>query len=227
MTFRAFADVWKERRGSQLVRPRDNEYRLELIQAFVLPGRDGQKFRDMPLDQIRTGDIEAFRDARKANGRSACTVNHDLKLLRKMFNWAIRQGYIERTPFKIGTEPAVTLDKEIPRERRFQNEDDEHKLLDNADPHLRAVIVALLDTACRLGEILSLQWKDVNLERRELTIQAVKAKTRTSRILPISSRLLSALEMRRIGPDGKELGPDAYVFGMRRASGLPRFVRLG
>ena len=50
----------------------------------------------------------------------------------------------------------------------------------------RAVIIALLDTACRLGEILWLQWKDVNLERRELTIQAVKAKTRTSRILPIS-----------------------------------------
>ncbi len=125
----------------------------------------------------------------------------------------IRRGYIERTPFKIGTEPAVTLDKEIPRDRRFQNEDDEQKILENADPHLRAVIIALLDTACRLGEILWLQWKDVNLERRELTIQAVKAKTRTSRILPISSRLLASLEMRRIGPDGRELGPDAYVFG--------------
>lgn len=213
LTFRAFAETWKERRGNQLVRPRDNEYRLELIQAFVPPGRNGQTFGDMPLDHIRTGDVEAFRDARKAKGRSACTVNHDLKLLRKMFNWAIRRGYIERTPFKIGTEPAIMLDKEIPRDRRFQNEDDEQKLLDNADPYLRAVIIALLDTACRLGEILSLQWKDVNLERRELTIQAVKAKTRTSRILPISSRLVSTLEMRRLGPDGKELGPETYVFG--------------
>ena len=170
LTFRAFAEIWKERRGSQLVRPRDNDYRIVTIQAFVLPGRGGQTFGDMPIEQIRTGDIEAFRDARKAKGLSACTVNHDLKLLRKMFNWAIRRGYIERTPFKIGTEPAISLDREIPRDRRFQHEDDEQKLLDNADPHLRAVIIALLDTACRLGEVMSLQWKDVNLDKRELTI---------------------------------------------------------
>jgi integrase len=200
-----------ERRGCQLVRPRDNEYRLAKIAAFVLSG--GQTFADKPLSQIRTDDIDAFRDARKAAGLSACTVNHDLKLLRKMFNWAIRKGYLERTPFKIGTEAAITLDKEIPRERRFQGDDDEQKVLDAADPHLRAVIIALLDTACRLGEILSLQWRDVNLERRELTVRAINAKTRTARILPISSRLLATLEMRKLDPAGRPFAPDAYVFG--------------
>ncbi|MEX2662710.1 MAG: site-specific integrase, partial [Vicinamibacterales bacterium] len=150
---------------------------------------------------------------RKAAGLSACTVNHDLKLLRKMFNWAIRKGHLERTPFKIGTEPAIGLDKEIPRDRRFQNDDDEQKLLDAADPYLRGVIIALLDTACRLGEILSLQWRAVNLERRELMIEAVKAKTRTARIVPISTRLLATLEMRQLDPAGNQFGPDAYVFG--------------
>lgn len=213
MTFRGFAEeIWNKHRGPQLVRPRDNTYRISVICAFVPPGRD-QSLGDLPLDQVRTGDIEAFRDSRKADGLSACTVNHDLKLLRKMFNWGIRRGYLERTPFKIGTEPAIMLEKEIPRDRRFQNDDDEQKLLDAADPHLRAVIVALLDTACRLGEILSLQWGDVNLERRELTVQAMKAKTRTARIVPISTRLLSTLEMRRLDPNGKEFGPEKYVFG--------------
>lgn len=213
LRFSGFADIWKEKRGVNLVRPRDNAYRLEKINAFAVPGRDGVTFGDLPLDEIRTGDIEAFRDSRKAEGWSACTVNHDLKLLRKMFNWGIRRGYLERTPFKIGTEPAITLDKEIPRDRRFQTEEDEQKLLDACDPHLRAVVVALLDTACRVGEILSLQWGDVNFDRRELTIQAVKAKTRTSRVVPISSRLLATLEMRKLDPAGKEFGPDRYVFG--------------
>ena len=213
LTFKAFADVWKARRGCQLVRPRDNDYRLTTINAFVVPGRDGLTFGDLPVDQIRTGDIEAFRDSRKAENLSACTINHDLKLLRKMFNWGIRRGYVERTPFKIGTESAIALDREIPRDRRFQNDDDEQRLLEAADPHLRAVITALLDTACRLGEILSLQWHDVNLERREMTIQAAKAKTRTSRIVPMSTRLLSTLEMRKLDPAGKELDGDRYVFG--------------
>jgi integrase len=213
LTFQAFTEIWKMQRGSQLVRPQDNDYRIKKIVAFAPPGRAGQTLGDLPLDQIRTGDVEAFRDARKAEGWSACTVNHDLKLLRKMFNWGIRSGYLERTPFKIGTEPAVMLDREIPRDRRFQNDDDEQKLLDAGGPHLRAVIIALLDTACRLGEILSLQWRNVNLDRRELTIEAMKSKTRTARIVPISTRLLSTLEMRRLDPAGKEFGPDAYVFG--------------
>ena len=214
ITFSAFEEIWRERRGAQLVRSRDNEYRLKKIKAFVFSASDPpQAFGDKQLTAITTDDIEAFRDARRKDGLSPVTVNHDLKLLRKMFNWGIRKGYVERTPFKIGTESAITLEKEIPRAWRFEREEDEQKLLDAADPHLRGVLVALLDSACRVGEVLSLQWKDVNLGRKEILIEAVKAKTRTARIVPISTRLLAVLEMRRLNPAGKEFGPDAYVFG--------------
>jgi len=237
MTFAAFAQIWRDRRGSQLVRPRDNDYRLKKIEAFRLGDGDSlTTFGDKPLDTITTDDIERFRESRNREGLSTVTVNHDLKLLRKMLNWGVRMGYLERTPFKIGTETAISLEREIPRSVRFES-DDEQRLLDAADPHLRAVIIALLDTACRSGELLSLQWKNVNLERREMLIEGHKAKTRTARILPISSRLLSVLELRRHAPDGQPPGPEAYVFGndlgepvksvrepwekARKAAGLP------
>jgi integrase len=71
----------------------------------------------------------------------------------------------------------------------------------------------MLDTAARPGELLSLQWKDVNLERHELVFRAEKTKTRTERIVPISTRLLGMLEMRKLDPAGEPLPPDAYVFG--------------
>ena len=214
MTFAAFANVWRDRRGSQLVRPRDNDYRLEKITTFPLGEGDSlTTFGDKPLNRITTDDIERFRESRNREGLSPVTVNHDLKLLRKMLNWGVRMGYLERTPFKIGTETAISLEREIPRSVRFESDDDEQRLLDAADRHLRGVIIALLDTACRLGELLSLQWKNVNLKRRELLIEGHKAKTRTSRILPISSRLLSVLELRRHAPDGQLHGPEAYVFG--------------
>jgi integrase len=214
LTFSAFAKIWRERRGVYLVRPQDNEYRLKKIESFVLAGTNPPgTLGDKALTEVTTDDIEAFRDARRAEGLSTVTVNHDLKLLRKMFNWGIRKGYLERTPFKIGTEPAIALEKEIARAWRFGHEEDERRLLDAADPHLRAVIVALLDTACRVGEILSLQWRNVNLEQRELLIEAVKSKTRTARIVPISTRLKAILEMRCTDPSGMEFGPDAYVFG--------------
>lgn len=214
LNFRAFAEVWKVRRGSQLASAKDDVYRLKTICAFVLPGTEpAMMLGDQPLDAITTDDIEAFRDARKGKGLSASAVNHDLKLLRKMYNWAIRKSYVTRTPFKIGSQPAISLERELPRNKRLQNADDEQRLLDAANPHLRGVITAMLDTACRPGEILSLQWRDVSLERRELTIQAQQEKTRRERIIPISTRLRAILEMRRGDRAGREFPADAYVFG--------------
>ena len=79
--------------------------------------------------------------------------------------------YLEATPFKRASVTTIRLETEIPRSQRFHTEEDEQKLLQAAPPHLHAVIVAMLETACRPGEILSLQWADVNL-RTPLTVDA-------------------------------------------------------
>lgn len=216
MTFRVFAEEWRERRGYQLVRPRDNDSRLKMIGAFVLPGTDPpMTFGEKPVADITTGDIEAYRHHRREQKRSAVTINHDLKLLRKMFAWGIRERLLTTTPFKVGGESVIRLDPESPREERLTSEEAERKLFEAASPHLRGVLTAMLETCCRPGEILSLQWQDVDLETRELTIRAEKAKTRRARRLPISSRLLAVLEMRRLDPLGKPFPPEAYVFGDR------------
>jgi integrase len=71
----------------------------------------------------------------------------------------------------------------------------------------------MLDTCCRPGELLSLQWQDVDLEQRLMTIRAENTKTGRGRVLPISTRLLAVLQMRRLDPSGNKFGPEAYVFG--------------
>ena len=214
LTFTQFATVWEERRGRELANAYDNKHRLQKMCSFQLPGASPPTtFGQKPLTSITTDDVEAYRDHRKSQRLSTVTVNHDLRLLRKMFNWGIRKGYLERTPFKIGTEPAIRLEREIPRHRRFEGDDDEQRLLAAANPYLRAVIIAMLDTACRPGEIFNLQVRDVSMTRRELTIRAVTEKTRRERILPISKRLLAVLELRLLDPAGHPLPQDAYVFG--------------
>ncbi len=213
-TFRQFADIWLARAGSRLASGAIDKYPLKLFNDFVLPGTNPPVMcGDKSVGGVAFGDIEAWREARRKIGRSPVTINHDLKLLRKMFNWGIRKGYVERTPFKIGTEPAILLDRETPRNKRLEAVDLEQKLIDAAGTHLRAVIIAMLETACRPGEILSLQWRDVSLDRSEIVIEAEKAKTRTARIIPISSRLEAVLEMRKHDPTGEPFGPEAYVFG--------------
>ena len=170
-------------------------------------------FGGKPVAEITTGDIEAYRHHRRTQRRSPVTINHDLKLLRKMFTWGIRERVLTSTPFKVGSENVVRLDPESPREERLTSEEAERKLFAAANSHLRGVLTAMLETCCQPGEILSLQWQDVDLVAREITIQAEKAKTRRARRLPISSRLLAVLEMRRQDPSGHAFPPGSYVFG--------------
>lgn len=211
-TLRELSDRWTDSHGKKLASRKLDVYRFRTINGFVLPGPTGEVLGAKPADSVTLLDVESFRDWRKDKGLSAVAVNHDLRLLRKMYNWAIRKGLVTRTPFKIGSEPAIQLEREIPRNKRL-SEDEEQRLLSVAEPLLRDVVVAILETACRPGELRSLQWRDVSLERRELVVRATKSKTRTERLVPLSVRLLGVLEMRRHGPDGRVVDPDAYVFG--------------
>jgi integrase len=85
-------------------------------------------------------------------------------------------------------------------------------------PHarLRPIIEAALETGCRRGELLSLQWwqvRGLDGSRPELVLPASKTKTTRDRVVPISSRLNALLEMRRNDPAGERHGPQTYVFG--------------
>lgn len=205
---------WHTKRGYQLVASRDNEYRLKRFCDFVLPGTDppvtaGEKL----VQNISTSDIEAFRHHRRSKGLSAVTTNHDLKLLRKMFAWFVREGLIVETPFRFRGEAVIKLDRETPRSRRFATGTDEDTLLGVAEPLLHDVIVAMLDTCCRPGEALKLRWQDVDFLRREVVIRPENAKTREGRRVPLTIRLEAILKRRRIGPDGETLGPSKFVFG--------------
>lgn len=149
-------------------------------------------------------------------------INRLLSRLRHVFNWSIAEGYITTTPFKLGTVTVVKLDRSVEdhRTRRLDaagEQNEERRLLDHADPHLRAVLVPALSTGCRFGEVLSLQWaqirRDEKSEARWIILPAAKTKTGEARVIPVGDRLRPELSMRRHGPDGKELPSQAYVFG--------------
>ena len=90
-------------------------------------------------------------------------------------------------------------------------------MLTHAGAHLRALIVGALSTGCRLGELLGLQWGQIRRDddgvARWIRLDASGTKTNVARDIPIGPRLRAELEMRRHGPDGKDLGPELFVFG--------------
>jgi integrase len=78
-----------------------------------------------------------------------------------------------------------------------------------ADPRLKHLIVAAVETGLRLGELLKLQWRDVG--PRLLHVR--DSKTGTGRRVPISARARAILDMRATSPTASAWPADAYVFG--------------
>jgi integrase len=171
-----------------------------IVKAIV----NGRKLGEWRADVITRDMIEAFR-----RDRPTIAGNRDLALLRAAFNWAVLGGLVPATPFKVGTVSAIKLAREESRTRRLEP-GEETRLLESARGGTRDLIIAALETGCRRGELLSLQWSQV---RGDLFLPAGKTKAKKPRRVPISSELQKVLAARRHDPAGDPLLPDAYVFG--------------
>jgi integrase len=199
-----------------------------VITTTVLELPDGTRraLGDWCVRDLTGNTIAQFQRARrtvvvgaaKTKGRTpkqsggAVAANRNLTFLRSAFNWAIEEGLVERNPF-VSTRKRRLTSEEPPRSRRLEAGEGE-RLLRTAGPHLRALVEAALETGCRKGELLSLQWSQVRLDGRpELSLPAQKTKTGKPRTVPISVRLMSILAMRRIAPDGTPHPGTAYLFG--------------
>jgi integrase len=164
---------------------------------------NGRAFGEWRAAEITREMVEAFR-----RQRPRVAGNRDLAVLRAAFNWSVLGGLVAATPFKVGTVSAVKLQREESRTRRLLPGEDERLLLEAKG--LKDLIVAALETGCRKGELLSLQWHQV---RSDLFLPAGKTKAKKPRRVPISTVLQAVLERRRNDPAGEALPSDAFVFG--------------
>jgi integrase len=189
-------------------RPRQDRWQVGRIKATEVPTPDGIR----PIGRVRastlTPDIlKAFRAK-----RPLVAGNRDLALLRAVCNWAVLGGLLPSSPFRVGDVPAVRLGREEARTRRLQPGESERLLA--ASGGLRDLITAALETGCRKGELLSVQWHQVRFSpRAEIFLPAQKTKAKRDRRVPISSELRKVLDARRLDPAGEPIPADGYVFG--------------
>ena len=150
--------------------------------AHLLPD-----FGDKTLATVTPKLLAAYKVKRLGEGAAPATLNKELGFVRHAFNVAIREWeWCRDNPMhRIKLEP---VHNQIDR---WLTAEEELRLLEAAPVWLREIIIFALNTGMRQGEILSLQWQDVDFSRGTLVV--MKSKNRERRTLPLNSRVFELL----------------------------------
>ena len=147
-------------------------------------------FGEVPLDQLRPARLAEYKASRRAQGVAPKTLNDELGLLGHAYKLAVRE-------WEWATDnPVQKIAKEKVRNliERWLTPEEEQRLLEASPTWLQEIVVFALHVGMRRGEILALQWSQVDLARRTLTILEQKNGARDT--LPVNDTAMEILQAR-------------------------------
>jgi integrase len=148
-------------------------------------------FGPLALREIRPANISQYKADRLAAKAAPATLNRELALMKHAFTLSIKEwGWAKENPVKM-----VSMEKEAPHKDRWLTDDEEKRLLAACPGWLRDIVVFAVDTGCRRGEILSLSWKQLDLQKGVAIIFGKK--TSEWRGVPLTRRLRDVLPVKQ------------------------------
>ncbi|WP_321389336.1 site-specific integrase [Emcibacter sp.] len=213
---KTLGDAFK--RYAREISPEKKGSRWETIRLEKF-GRD--EIADKLLTLLNLDDIECWIK-RSSETLAPGSVRREMTLLKSVCAQCIRWKWLPKNPCH-----GVRLPPPPPgRDRRISNEEVE-KILTHLDFSIEKKVSKLkhevavafliaLETAMRKGELWSLTWEDVYLERRFVHLPVTK--NGSKRDVPLSARAIELFRL--LGPDN-----DGCVFKGSKASSDPIFRR--
>lgn len=151
------------------------------VRIFIDYLKENHKGLSM-VSNIKSQHIEQYISYRRASV-GIKTVNNELRAIKRFLNVAKQLNYIKNNP-AIGIKEV----SEAQKPPSYYTEDEIIFMLENARGRLKAMIVLLLQTGMRKGEINNLEWSDIDLENKTVSINIKEGwspKDKTYRRLPL------------------------------------------
>jgi integrase len=153
-------------------------------------------FGDKRLDEISTEDVQRLKAALSESAPK--TVNNVLTVLSVVLRTAVEWGVIALVPC------SINLLKAPKNEACFHDFEAFDRLVDVARSEALALLVVLLggEAGLRCGEIMALEWTDVDFAKRQLTVarsewKVTMPKGGRIRYVPMTRRLTDTLREAR------------------------------
>ena len=144
------------------------------------------------ISKLSTDHVQRYIAHRRREGVSNGTINREFNLLRRSLNLGRMS-----TPPKVTRAPRIPrLAEAAPRKGFFEHETyiAMHEAL---LPDVKPVLTFAYHTGCRKGEILMLQWPQVDLMERVVRLEPGTTKNEEARLLPLAPQLYESLKSQR------------------------------
>ena len=240
-------EVWLRNHAGVRVRRRTLEGYRANVQRYVVP-RIGR----IPLQRLTAGHVQEMESwllregGARRQGLSPVTVLQVHRILSGSLRWAVRLGLVGRNVVE-SVDPPRAVRKEV----RFLEWLEVHRFLEEiSDPLYQCLVLVDVQTGLRQSELLGLQWRDIDLAARALSVrralikfpsggmELAAPKSGSARVVDLPPESVEALSMRlpsggSVGgnfvfchPNGAPLDPDRVTqtfWSMARRAGLRDF----
>ncbi len=121
-------------------------------------------FGKKKLDLITSLNIEEFKALNKNKGLANKTINEHITVLNTILKFAVEWSELEK-------KPKIKLLKVPPQDYDFLSFEESDLLLSSTDGMLKDMILLVLRTGLRYGEIRALSWSDINFETNVISVR--------------------------------------------------------
>jgi integrase len=187
------------------------------LRRHLLPAFGSKRLCDMTRV-----DVQRFFSEKRTHGLSGSSVHGMRTTLSKVLQAAVDWNLLEQDPAR-----GIRLGDRTPKtERLYLTPAEVQRLLTSLPEPCRTIVVVAVLTGLRIGEILALRWKNLDLLRGSVLVRETVSeglfgtpKTRSSRRdVPMSQPVCEALAAQR--GRCRQTGPEDLVFATRKQTPL-------
>jgi integrase len=170
MKFIDFVEEWREKYAKKHLSAKTLETYGFQLKNYILPTFGNTRLDDIkPIHIINYLDsLENVRKDGKPGGLSSSSIEHHYRVLRDIFKRATEWKVIKSNPVESVKRPKIIRDKTdvyTEEEVRGLFEKLQHEKINH-----RVMITLAITAGLRRGELLGLQWQDIDFEKRTIQV---------------------------------------------------------